>query len=298
MSQLSNSIKALPLLGTGLCLCAEGREADLIEQATPLLRTPKMRKYMGRQDLLAVVAAHQAAQEARLSPDSLKACGLYLAAGFIPFETNDLNALIQYSDVAGEFDIRKFADVAIKEVNPLLTFRCLPNMPAFHISYNLGMHGSYFVTHPGPSQFYQALNAAVTDLRSGRIGHALVGGVVDLNNALAHFRIQRQLQGDGKPGEDVAAFICLSQAGDQLSDAQAWLDDMAIRYSPHDPLNGAPSGNEIWETSQQTLNTDSHDHPCDLPVHVHHWLRTTQSAASHHLTSRDGFTCHSHWRRT
>ena len=55
---------------------------------------------------------------------------------------------------------------AFAALNPLLTFRCLSNMPAFHVSVNFDVQGPYFVTYPGAGQLYLALEEAVDALRA------------------------------------------------------------------------------------------------------------------------------------
>src|ERR1051325_4482828 len=154
--------------------------ADETCDPTPYLQTPKLRKYMGVHDDLAGVAAARALHSAGLrrpndyDPERI---GLYLVVGYIPFEQTDLEPLLTASLDQGRFSMEKFSTAGFRAVNGLLTFRCLPNMPAFHISVNCGIQGPYFVTYPGPGQFYLALEEAITALRQGTIDIALVGGV-------------------------------------------------------------------------------------------------------------------------
>ena len=61
--------------------------------ATPFVKTRKLRKFMGPQDELAVVAAGRALQSASLSAPLGERCGLYLAVGYIPFERADMERL-------------------------------------------------------------------------------------------------------------------------------------------------------------------------------------------------------------
>ena len=86
---------------------------------------------MGLQDCLALAAAARAVASAGLAGDLGERCGLYLAVGFIPFERSDIERLLAGSVVDGRLDMAAFASTGIDSVNPLLTFRCLPNMPAF-----------------------------------------------------------------------------------------------------------------------------------------------------------------------
>lgn len=290
--------RALALIGAGTCACPPGGDSALLRQASEWMLTPKMRKYMGRQDLLAVVAAGRAARAAGLTGEQLAACGLYLAVGFIPFETDDLETLARHSTVDGQFSPTQFAADAIHQVNPLLTFRCLPNMPAFHASYNLGITGSYFVTHPGAAQFYQALDAARRDLIDGRIEHALVGAVVDQTNCLAAYRLHAQLGCPEEPREDLAAFVCLTR---QAQGERLWLEELEIAYTPHDPLADAGPGRttlRLDDGAEQSATAA--DHPVELPLLLAGWHdqppQPVGRCIEHRLAARDGFCCTSRWR--
>ena len=156
------------------------------------LRTPKNRKFMGAQDHLAVCAAGQALAAARLTASDLGArAGLFLAVGFIPFERDDIDALITSSLDGDRISLERFGRDAFAVVNPLLTFRCLPNMPAYHVSACFDIQGEYYVTYPGAGQLYAAIEEAVDALTSGRIAIALVGAVADQTNFLVTHHHQR-----------------------------------------------------------------------------------------------------------
>jgi 3-oxoacyl-(acyl-carrier-protein) synthase len=180
----------------------------------PWLKSRKSRKFMGKQDELAVVAAGRALTQAQLiGSDVLHEAGLYLAVGHIPFERAEIEAIAYHSlDAKGAFCMRKFATEGIEQVNPLLTFRCLPNMPAFHVSLNFDIRGPYRVAYPGVGQFYAMLEEAVCDLREGRVRHALVGGVADQNNFLVEFFFQRSAQRAELGRHDAAGFLCIELA--------------------------------------------------------------------------------------
>src|SRR5438105_3468083 len=99
------------------------------------LKIPKNRKFMGGQDHLAVCAAGEALESAGLSAAKLgPKAGLFLAVGYIPFEGADIDALITNSLDGDRISLPRFGTAGFEAVNPLLTFRCLPNMPAYHIS--------------------------------------------------------------------------------------------------------------------------------------------------------------------
>ena len=170
------------MTGTGSAI----GEADPRE----FLANRKNRKFMGRQDDLAVVAAGRALGSlARVDPERT---GLYLVVGYIPFEESDIESLVASSIVEGRFSMAAFSTKGLDAVNPLLTFRTLPNMPAFHVSMNFDVQGPYWVGYPGAGQFYLALEEAVAALESGSIDRAVVGGVADQSNFLVrhHHRVR------------------------------------------------------------------------------------------------------------
>lgn len=103
----------------------------------PHLKSPKMRKFMGPQDALAVTAAARALEAAGLVDQPLgERAGLFIAVGHLPFEEEDIDRLLEGSLVDGAFSMRAFAEHGYHAVNPLITFKCLSNMPAFHASVN------------------------------------------------------------------------------------------------------------------------------------------------------------------
>jgi len=158
--------------------------------STPFLKSRKTRKFMGRQDELAVVAAARALESASLAAPLGERCGLYAAVGYIPFEESDINDLLQASLDGDAFSMQRFSTNAFSALNPLLTFRVLPNMPAFHISLNFDIQGPYAVSYPGAAQFYLALEEAFAALDAHAIDVALVAAVADQENFLVrhHFR--------------------------------------------------------------------------------------------------------------
>jgi 3-oxoacyl-(acyl-carrier-protein) synthase len=158
--------------------------------STPFLKSRKTRKFMGRQDELAVVAAARALASASLTAPLGERCGLYAAVGYIPFEESDITQLLEASLDGDAFSMQHFSTNAFGALNPLLTFRVLPNMPAFHISLNFDIQGPYTVSYPGAAQFYVALEEAFAALDAHAIDIALVAAVADQENYLVrhHFR--------------------------------------------------------------------------------------------------------------
>jgi Beta-ketoacyl synthase, N-terminal domain len=233
----------------------------------PYLRVKKLRKYMGVQDDLAVVAAAKALESAGLLARSAseglgERTGLYLAVGYIPFERADLDPLLAASlDADGNFSMEAFSTAGFRTVNGLLTFRCLPNMPAFHVSTNFVIQGPYFVTYPGPGQFYVALEEALTALEEGSIDRALVGGVAHQRNFLveSHFaRVEPPI-----PAQrllDAAGCLVLertSAAAARGIPARARLEESHVRYASFHPFEPVWHLEEIFAGSEAPQDPDT-----------------------------------------
>src|SRR5262249_16911286 len=176
------------LIATGVGV-ALGAPCDPV----PYLKVRKLRKFMGLQDDLAVVAAGRALHAAGRGAELGERAGLYLAVGAIPFDGAEIDALHAASSIDGRFSMHRFASEGYLVPDPLLTFRCLPNMPAFHVSVNFDVQGPYFVTYPGPGQLCGALDAASAALRTGTVDVALVVGVAHQRNFLVEHHVRRLL---------------------------------------------------------------------------------------------------------
>lgn len=159
--------------------------------SAPFLKSRKTRKFMGRQDELAVVAAARALASANLTAPLGERCGLYATVGYIPFEESDITQLLEASLDGDAFSMQRFSTNAFSALNPLLTFRVLPNMPAFHVSLNFDIQGPYAVSYPGAAQFYLAMEEAFAALDAHAIDVALVVAVADQQNYLVQHHFSR-----------------------------------------------------------------------------------------------------------
>lgn len=269
--------------GIGVAHLGAGQRDSGVE---PWLKNRKTRKFMGKQDELATAAAGRALQQAGLlGTPALTAAGVYLSVGHIPFERADIEAIARHSTAAdGGFDMRAFATDGIEQVNPLLTFRCLPNMPAFHVSLNFAIQGPSFVSYPGIAQAYQALAQAVADLEDGQVTHALVGGVADQHNFLVDFFFDRVPERQALQRTDAAGLFCLepaAQARDRGAPVLARLVELQC---------GAATG----AADRPPASGQAEAHPAALAC----WLagRMGQAGpAEHRARSLEGFAMGSRW---
>jgi hypothetical protein len=267
----------------------------------PYLRIRKSRKFMAPQDELAVIAAGRALESAGLLHESLgEETGLFMAVGYLPFAQEEIDTLLRASIDEDEFSMAKFSTAGMDSVNPLLTFHCLPNMAAFHVSVNFEIQGPYVVTYPGPGQFYLALDEACQALSSGRAQVALVMGVAHQRNFLVEHHFARVK--NPVPSERLAnAAGCivleshthLAQRGGRVRGRLRVCD---IRYKVHDPFEESPLPGETF-LGPESVSAESYGclGAASLPVFLSLALSGDTKHIHHQVQSRDGLVAASHW---
>jgi 3-oxoacyl-(acyl-carrier-protein) synthase len=182
--------------------------------------------------------------------------------------------------------MQRLSTVGYGNLNPLMTFRCLSNMPAFHISLNFDIQGPYFVTYPGAGQFYLALEQALLALSLGAIDIAVVGGVAHQKNFLVEQHFTR-VQPPAIRLEDASGCLILERATSAAARSaapRARLEEYRIAYCAHDPLEETLASGET--------GADAAMGAASLPVA----LCSSQSGLlRHELRSRDGIHAVSSW---
>lgn len=297
---------------TELAACAsivltapEGRapgepETSPLGKPARFLKEKKSLKYMGLQDQLAVWVAGCALEQAGLLGRDLgDRCGLYLAVGYIPFEERDIAPVLAASLEGSEFSLEKFSREGYTRAHPLLAFRCLPNMPAYHVAANFGVSGPYSVVYPGGGQLYQALEQALDDLRQERVDWALVGGVAHQRNFLVEHHMRRQIPSvEAGALRDAASMLVLRRAEGQ---GGCRLTDVDISYSPFDPLKEVPPTADemsladdfraVWGSASGALEVG----PAGLGIALSRFLSSSESVLIHRMQSREGIQASSRW---
>jgi len=281
---------------TGLVVTGLGR-AEAGCDPRPFLKVRKMRKYMGVQDALATVAAGEALRSAGfegLLGERAERTGMYLAVGYIPFEQSDIDRLLNDSvDEQGAFSTARFATGGYEQVNPLITFRCLSNMPAFHVSTNFDVQGPYLTTYPGPGQLYQALEEAACALRAGAVDLALVGGVAHQDNFLVRHHFFARMFPPVDPDElmDGAGFLVLEtaeHAAARGASVRARLREHSASYFPFHPFEDVGAFNESFEG----VSSPGRLGPASLPVAL---CQAGPGQVRHYLQAHDGIRAESTW---
>ncbi|NOY90638.1 MAG: hypothetical protein GXP55_05455 [Deltaproteobacteria bacterium] len=269
----------------------------------PFLKQRKNRKYMGTQDDLAVVSAGMALASAGLVESDLgDRAGLYLSVGHIPFERCDVDPVLAASiDDEGEFSLRRFADEGHRRAHPLTAFRCLPNMPAFHISANFDLRGSYMVSYPGAGQVYALLDEAEAALREGRVDVALVGGVACQRNFLVehHFRRIRPAVAPERLRDAGALLVLETQAHAKARGAR--IRGRCVRRSLE--YRAFDAREALFEQVEELGSDATHMRrlelslgPASLPWALSSsWGEGRAARVVHRLESRDGVLAESVW---
>jgi 3-oxoacyl-(acyl-carrier-protein) synthase len=263
------------------------------------LRARKSRKFMGVQDDLAVVAAGAALRQAGLGSAVLRErAGLYAAVGYIPFNQEDIAPVLAASLSGERFSMQRFAAGGFQCAHPLLTFRCLPNMPAYHVSTNFDIQGPYFVTYPGPAQFYAALEEAKVALDDGEVDVAVVCAVAHQRN----FLVARHVARLSAPVEaaglcDAGACVVLERAESAAARgarALAELCCLELSYELHDPVAAQQPEREQFEGAAPPSGQLG---PAALLCALASaWQSEPSAALVHRLQTRDHVTALSEWR--
>ncbi|WP_437581433.1 beta-ketoacyl synthase N-terminal-like domain-containing protein [Sorangium sp. So ce887] len=281
---------------------------------SPFLREKKSRKYLGLQDALAVVSAGRALAAAGLAASLPgERTGLYLAVGYIPFLERDIAPVLEGSlDERGDFSPARFGAEGYTRAHPLLAFRCLPNMPAYHVAASFGVEGPYAVLYPSAGQLYLALEEAVQALDRGEIDVALVVGVAHQRNYLVEHHMRRI--DDPVPQDrlfDASATVILERGAHAAGRGARALGELAsvtVAYAPFDPLSRAPAKREAVAVASPAqadgggggdaaLDAGAELGPASpLVALARGWERGAVELV-HRLEGRDGITAESRWIR-
>lgn len=207
-------------------------EEELDDQIIDYLKNVKDRKLMSKQDKLALLTAARAWKESSFS-DSAEIkdrTGIYYCVGILPFIDNQLERLASLSQKEGEFDEYLFSTSGFNSMNPLLTFKCLPNMPLFHISFNLDITGRYLMTYPNNDDFIQTCVRSIDDLEDGLIDAAIVGAACDQENILVKHHLHRVQNGLDFKAIDCSASLVLAKKIPKSG--QYYIEKISSFYNP------------------------------------------------------------------
>jgi 3-oxoacyl-[acyl-carrier-protein] synthase II len=182
----------------------------------------KTLRLMNRDAQMAVVAARLAMRDAGLTPGELypaEDIALYGATGLCGMPPAEIAGLLRNAAAAdGSLDLKRFGQVALRRIRPVLSFKILANMPVCFVSIFENLRGPNAAYTPWEGQGARAIVAGVQAVAEGDAPCAVVGGCDFKTHALAFLSLQQlgvfdswQRHGAGTvPGEG-AAFLVLEQ---------------------------------------------------------------------------------------
>ncbi len=279
-------------------------EGDAACDPSPYLREKKAKKYLGLQDALAVVAAGRALEAAGLAGSRAVAAlpgertGLYVGVGYIPFLERDVSPVLEGSlDEDGRFSLPRFAADGYTRAHPLLAFRCLPNMPAYHVASSFGIEGPYSVLYPSAGELYLALDEARSAIERAEIDVAIVVGVAHQRNFLVEHHMMRLVPPVSTSVlRDAAAAIVLERTPPPGRSARARLERLEVGYQPFDCLAEVPEHAEALLVDGAPRLVALDVGPAAPLVGVHDAFSSGAAHVVHEIASRDGIRGISEWR--
>ena len=167
--------------------------------------------------------------------------------------------------------MKEFSTQGFDNINPILAFACLPNMPAHHISANFDLQGEYFITYPGAPQLYLALQEAVERLVEGSMDMVLLGGIADQNNFLVENHFRKQNPETVTPAADAACFVMLEleeHAAGRNQKPLARLRSLDLQYKP---------GPSMPAEKQPEIEFG----PADLPLRIFAFIQNLKEKLEH-----------------
>ena len=256
-----------------------------------ILKNKKSIKFMAKQDKMAVTAATNAMNMAGLDTEKVgDKTGLYFSIGSIPFEQQPLDVLYEKSvDDTNAFNMKRFATEAAISLNPLLTFKCLPNMPVYHVSNNLNITGCYSVTYPGAGQWFQILQQAMQDLDCEKIDYAVVCAVADQLNPLVKHHIQRSQPDSIEKLIDTACVFILGRSNSKNKIAS--ITNLKMTYHPRDML-AHTADEKIVKRALKHIDAGPVDPALHLALHLDDTLQknTELNKYSINISTIDGIS--------
>lgn len=179
-------------------------------------------RLMNRDAQMAVVAARLAMRDAGIVPGELypaEEIALYGATGLSGMPPAEIAHLVQNAATAdGSLDLRRFGDVALRRIRPVLSFKILANMPICFVSIFENLRGPNAVYTPWEGQGAQAISAGVQAVAGGEVPCAVVGACDVKTHWLSFISLQQMglfeswMQHDAGivPGEG-ACFLVLEE---------------------------------------------------------------------------------------
>lgn len=185
-----------------------------LEEATRSLPA-KLRKYMSQAAVLGCLAGREAWEHSciqdRVRPERIALFGVsgLTAAQF----ENAPDLLGNCVDASGEFSEKLLGLEGLSRMNPLDSFRLLPNMPPCLLAMLLGIQGPNLILNPFEDQTAYALQEGVRAIAMGDVDAALVGAADTPSSpsSLVYLHQNGQIQA-GEVASPSAVYFVLERA--------------------------------------------------------------------------------------
>ena len=196
----------------------EGQEVGWVPGLEEALGTlpAKLRKFMSEAAILGCLAGREAWDQAalggRVDPEQV---GIYAATGLTAANYESSRELLSSCiDPGGEFSEALLGSRGLASMNPLDSFRILPNMPPCMLAILLGIRGPSLVFNPFEDQGAAALVEAVLAVAQGDVEAALVGAAdtPSAPSSLVYLRQSGLLREDEIPSPGAAYFVLESRS--------------------------------------------------------------------------------------
>lgn len=237
----------VPGQATGLAVERVGVIADF--DLARHYQVASFRRLMSRESALATVASRDALAGAGLCPGQdmpADRVALYAATGATALEFSHIARMVDASaGEDGRFDPRRFATEGLSRINPLLSFRILPNMPPCFLAIVHGIQGDNLVFNPWEGCGGQAVAEGFHALAEDRCDAALVGAsdVKTHDQAFIFLTQVGLLPDDGSPPPTAppaegAAYLVLERLADARRRGRRPLARLAAVVEGADPAAG------------------------------------------------------------
>jgi len=163
----------------GTCLATQkiAIPTDLQAEQQKAGLPPRLMMYASAAGVLGCLAAKEAAEEAaigvRFAPERV---GLYGATGLTTASFHDTAGFLEGSKGPdGRFSTRRLGEAGLRALNPLESFKILPNMGPCLLSILLGIKGPNLIFSPWEEHGAAAIVEAISAVSSGEVDCALAG---------------------------------------------------------------------------------------------------------------------------
>ena len=155
----------------------------------------KSLRLMNRDAQMAVVAAHLAMEDAKVSSDTTypaEDIALYGSTGVAGMSVEEITRIIRYAACEdGTLNLESFGKIALRRVRPVLSFRILANMPICFVSIFQNIKGPNAVYTPWEGHGAQAIATGIQAIKRGLVQCAIVGGCDCKTHELSFINLQQ-----------------------------------------------------------------------------------------------------------